>query len=87
MHYTDLTWSGNTIKQQPSWIMYMNIVDIYLRFDRSCTINGLKPRRGLGYPKYDIVRMCVLNIPLFLRPQVYDKPPFLKKKVRELRDF
>ena len=37
MHYTDLTRSGNMI-------MYMEIIEIYLLFKRSCTINGLKPR-------------------------------------------
>ena len=36
-HYTDLTRSGNTIKQQP-----IGIVEIYLIFNRSCTINDLK---------------------------------------------
>ena len=43
------------------------------------------PRPGLGgwggeLPIYDIVRMCGANRPLFQRCQVYDKPPFSKKK-------
>ena len=29
---------------------------------------------------YDIIRMCGANSPLFQRCQVYDKPPFSKKK-------
>ena len=36
---------------------------------------------GGNYICYDIVRMCVLNSPLFKRCQVYNKPPFSKKKV------
>ena len=39
------------------------------------------------YPIYDIVRMCMPNSHLFQHPQVYDKPPFLKKKVYEWPDF
>ena len=31
------------------WIMYMDIVEIYLLFNRSCTIKGLKPRGGGPY--------------------------------------
>ena len=68
MHYTDLTRSGNTI-------MYMEIIEIYLLFNRSCTINGLKPRvcvcvcvGGGGYPIFDIIVMGVPNSPPFQRP-------------------
>ena len=46
--------------------MYMDIVEIYLLFNSSCTIKGLKPR----------VRMWVSNSPLFQRPQVYLKQVF-----------
>ena len=37
-------------------------------------------RLGEVLPTYDIVWMCVPNSPLFQRHQVYDKPPFLKRK-------
>ena len=86
-HDTDLTRSWNTIKTAALWIMYMGIVEIYLLFNRSCTIYGLKPRGGGEYPICDIVRMCMPNSPHFQRPQVYDKPPFLKKKVYDCPDF
>ena len=47
---------------------------------RSCSV-GLDLVWGRGYlPIYDIVRMCVPNIPLFQRCKVYDKSR-LKKKV------
>ena len=36
--------------------------------------------RGGGGAIYDIVRMCGANSPLLQRCQVYDKPPFSKKK-------
>ena len=48
VHYTDLTRSGNTIKQQPSGFMYIDIVEIYLLFNRSCTINS-QGRSGLPF--------------------------------------
>ena len=35
---------------------------------------------GWGLPIYDIVGMCGANSPLFQRCQVYDLPPFSKKK-------
>ena len=56
----------------------MDIVNIYLLFNRSCTINGLKPRRE-GSPLY-MTWMCVPNSHPFQRPQIYDKPPLKKKK-------
>ena len=71
MHYTDLTRSVNPINSS-----LLNSVkgyfEIYLRFNRSCKINGLKSRRG--YPIYDIVQMYVPNIPLFQLTQVYNNP-------------
>ena len=63
----------------------MDFVEICLLFNRSCTINGLKPLGGGGgggYPIYDIVQICVPN-----SPQVYDIPSSLKKKVYEWPDF
>ena len=87
VHYTDLTRSGNTIKQQPSGLCRHIFVEIYLLYNRSCTINGLKPRRGGGYPKYDIVRMCVPKSPLLQGPRYMIIPPFLAKESYEWPDF
>ena len=36
---------------------------------------------------YDIVRICLPNRSLFQGPQVYDKPPVLKRKYMNSRDF
>ena len=66
----------------------MDIVKIYLLFNRSCAINGLKPRGGGVYPIYDIVRICVPNSPLFSGPRyMITPPPPFKKKVYEWHDF
>ena len=71
VHHTDLTRSGNTIKKQPSGFMYKDVVEIYLLFNRSCTIKGLKPR----------VRMCVPNSPLFSASTGILKAGFLVMRV------
>ena len=66
----------------------MDIVEIYLLFNISCTINGLKSRGMGGYPIYDIVRMCVPKSPLFQSPKYMINPLFFKKKkVYEYPDF
>ena len=77
---TALPGPGNTIQKAAFWIMYMDIVEIYLLFNIPCTINGFNPRGMGGYPIYDIVRMCVPNSPLFSAPRYMINPFFLKKK-------
>ena len=70
------------------WIMYIDTVEIYLLFERSCPINGLKHRRGGGYPIYDRVWMCVPKSPLFPAPPgIWQTPFFKKRKVYKWPDF
>ena len=56
----------------PGHILRM-LVDMH---SRSLGVGG----GGGNYLLYDIVRMSSANSPLFQRCQVYDKPPFSKKK-------
>ena len=39
MHYTD-----QHNKTAAFWVMNMDILEVYILFNRSCTINGSKPR-------------------------------------------
>ena len=86
VHYTDLTRSRNTKNSSLLDYVLGYCRDISF-FNRSCTISCLKPRSVGAHPIYDIERMCMPNSPLFQCHQVYDKPPFLKKKICEWPDF
>ena len=65
--------TGHYFKTDP-WLCVKYICEMRETATRCVCVGGVL------LPLYDIVRMYVPNSPLFQRCQVYDTPPFSKKK-------
>ena len=76
-------FSVQCILTETTWLPTL----IYLSALQTKLYHGSKHFGGGGLPIYDIVRMCLLNSPLFQGCQVYDKPPFSEKKVCDWLSF